>query len=328
MKTLSIVVPVFNEEEVITESYKRLKEVMDKLNKSYEIIFINDGCRDKTPVIIEEICKRDKNIKLVNFSRNFGHQIAISAGMDKAEGEAIVVIDADLQDPPEIIPLMVDKWKEGYEVVYGKRSKRKGETIFKKLTAALFYRFISAMTPFHIPLDVGDFRLIDRKVCNIMKNIHEKNRFIRGLVSWTGFSQTAVEYIREERFAGKTKYTLKKMIRFATDAIVSFSYKPLKIATTLGVLFSLAGFIYLVYVLYEAIILKNTIRGWASSISITLIFNGITLIILGIIGEYIGRIYDESKNRPLYIIKSQLNFANKTTDKQSEDEKTNNKTTN
>ena len=308
MKTISIVVPVFNEEEVITESYKRLKNVMDEHNEPYEIIFVNDGCKDKTPVIIENICKTDKNIRLINFSRNFGHQIAISAGMEKAEGKAIVVIDADLQDPPEIIPLMVKKWKEGFEVVYGKRSKRKGETIFKKLTAALFYRFIRAMTPFHIPLDVGDFRLIDRKVCDVMKDIHEKNRFIRGLVSWTGFPQTAVEYVREERFAGTTKYTLKKMIHFASDAIVSFSYKPLKIATTLGVLFSLGGFIYLIYVLYEAIVLKNTIRGWASSISINLIFNGITLIILGIIGEYIGRIYDESKNRPLYIIKSLINF--------------------
>ncbi len=314
MKTISIVVPVFNEEEVITESYQRLKLVMDKHNESYEIIFVNDGCKDRTPGIIEEICKTDKNIKLINFSRNFGHQIAISAGMDKAEGEAVVVIDADLQDPPEIIPLMIEKWREGFEVVYGKRSKRKGETLFKKLTAAIFYRFISAMTPFHIPLDVGDFRLIDRKVCNVMKDIHERNRFIRGLVSWTGFSQAAVEYVREERFAGTTKYTLRKMIRFATDAIVSFSYKPLKIATTLGILFSLAGFLYLIYVLYEAIVLKNTIKGWASSISITLIFNGITLIILGIIGEYIGRIYDESKNRPLYIIKNSINFSAKDAD--------------
>jgi dolichol-phosphate mannosyltransferase len=311
----SIVVPLYNEEEVIAESYKRLKKVMDSIGESYEIIFVNDGCVDKTPQLAEEICKKDSTIKLINFSRNFGHQIAISAGMDYSSGRAVVVIDADLQDPPEIIPQMIEKWKQGYDVVYAKRLKRKGESIFKKATAAFFYRFLRNMTSVDIPADVGDFRLIDRKVCNTMKQIREKNRFIRGLVSWSGYKQTAVEYVREERFAGETKYPLKKMIKFAFDGITSFSYKPLKIATTLGILCSLGGFIYLLVVLYQALILKMTFPGWASSISITLIFNGIILIILGIIGEYIGRIYDESKNRPLYIIKDFINFKDVEKDK-------------
>lgn len=312
----SIIVPAFNEEAVLTESYKRLKKVMDETGESYEIIFVNDGSRDRTPEIAAELCRKDDTIKLINFSRNFGHQIAISAGMDYASGQAIVVIDADLQDPPEIIPKMIEKWKQGYDVVYGKRVKRKGESIFKRVTAALFYRFLKSMTSVTIPVDVGDFRLIDRKVCDTMKVIREKNRFIRGLVSWSGFKQTAVEYVREERFAGVTKYPLKKMIRFAFDGITSFSYKPLKIATTLGILCSLGGFIYLFIVLYQALILKMTWPGWASSITITLIFNGIILIILGIIGEYIGRIYDETKNRPLYVIRNLLNFPGIEEDKE------------
>ncbi|MBN1409297.1 MAG: glycosyltransferase family 2 protein [Spirochaetales bacterium] len=303
----SIVVPVFNEEEVVEESYKRLKKVMDGVNESYEIIFVNDGCRDKTPDIISDICKNDANIKLVNFSRNFGHQIAISAGMDYTNGQAIVIIDADLQDPPEVIPQMIQKWKEGYDVVYGKRIKRKGEGLFKKLTAAMFYRFLKMLTNVVIPVDVGDFRLIDRKVCETIGKIKEQNRFMRGLISWVGFKQYALEYVREERFAGKTKYPLKKMIQFATDAIISFSYKPLKLASLLGFLVSLAGFGYLIYVIY-IYFTTNTVSGWASGIVISLFFHGITLIMLGIIGEYIGRIYDESKNRPLYIVRNTVGF--------------------
>ena len=307
----SVVVPVYNEEEVVQVSYTRLKKVMDELKETYELIFINDGSSDKTYDIVKAFCEHDENTKLIDFSRNFGHQIAITAGMDEALGEAIIVIDADLQDPPEVIPEMIKKWKEGYDVVYGKRTKRKGESVFKKATASLFYRFLHSMTNVEIPVDVGDFRLIDRKVCNAMKNIHEKNRFVRGLVSWAGFKQGAVEYVREERFAGVTKYPLRKMLKFGSDAITGFSYKPLKIATFLGTLISLAGFGYFFWVIYETIFLGGTNPGWASSISITLIFNGITLIILGIIGEYIGRIYDESKNRPLYLIQEKINFKEK-----------------
>ncbi len=305
----SVVVPVYNEQEVVEESYKRLKKVMEGVGEPYEIIFVNDGCYDRTPDILERICDQDPAIKLITFSRNFGHQIAISAGMDFARGRAIAVIDADLQDPPELIPAMIEQWKKGFDVVYGKRLKRKGEGLFKRITAALFYRFLRRMTSVNIPVDVGDFRLIDRKVCEAMKRLKEKNRFVRGLVSWTGFTQTACEYVREERFAGVTKYPLKKMIKFATDAITSFSYKPLKIATFLGFVTSIAGFVYFFIVLYQALVTHEVFPGWASSISISLVFNGLILIILGIIGEYIGRIYDESKSRPLYVVRNTKGFG-------------------
>ena len=281
---------------------------MDTSGGSYELIFVNDGSRDKTAEIVHKLCGKDKNVRLVDFSRNFGHQIAITAGMDSATGQAIVVIDADLQDPPEVILKMIEKWKEGYEVVYGKRSKRKGETLFKKLTAAMFYRVLKNMTNVEIPVDTGDFRLIDRKVCDVMRALTEKNRYVRGLVSWVGFKQTAVEYIRDERWAGETKYPLKKMIKFAMDGITSFSYKPLKLATYIGFALSGISFLYLIIVLVQKMILHSTIEGWASMVAVQLFFNGIMLVLLGIIGEYIGRIYDESKNRPLYILRDKIGF--------------------
>ncbi len=305
--TYSIVVPVYNEEPVVLETYKRLKRVMDSINEPYEIVFINDGSRDKTAFIINEICETDKNIKLIDFSRNFGHQIAITAGMDYTEGEAIVVIDADLQDPPEVIPRMIEKWKEGYDVVYGKRAERKGDTFFKKFSAAVFYRLLKRMTDVDIPVDTGDFRLIDRKVCDALAHIPERSRYVRGLISWLGFRQTGLEFSRDKRFAGETKYPLKKMIKFAFDAITSFSYKPLKIASYAGTIISIAGFIYLMVVIIQAIV-GYTQPGWASLIAVNLVFNGIVLVILGIIGEYIGRIYDEAKGRPLYVIKQTKNI--------------------
>lgn len=305
----SIVVPVFNEEAVTAECYKRLKEVMDTAVAAYELIFINDGSRDGTNNILMSLQEIDPVVKVINFSRNFGHQIAISAGMDYASGDAVVVIDADLQDPPEVILSMIEKWKEGYQVVYGKRSKRKGESLFKKISASLFYRMLKKLTHVEIPVDVGDFRLIDRTVCDAMKKVREKNRFIRGLISWLGFKQTEVLYEREKRFAGSTKYPLRKMINFMLDAVTSFSYIPLKIATLLGSLTSLAGFAYLLIVLYQRLFTEKTIQGWTSMVSLTLIFNGIILLILGIIGEYIGRIYDESKNRPLYIVQDLAGFS-------------------
>jgi len=303
----SVVVPVYNEEQVVLESYKRLKNVMDSVNEPYEIIFVNDGSRDKTAFIVNEICEKDKNIKFLDFSRNFGHQIAITAGMDYTEGEAIIVIDADLQDPPEVIPKMIEKWKEGYEVVYGKRIERKGDTFFKKFTAAAFYRLLRKMTDVDIPVDTGDFRLIDRKVCVALANVGERSRYIRGLISWLGFKQIGVEFSRDKRFAGETKYPLKKMIKFAFDAITSFSYKPLKIATYAGTIISFVGFVYLLIVIFQVLFTKNTQPGWASLMAITISFNGIVLMILGIIGEYIGRIYDEAKGRPLYIIRQTKN---------------------
>jgi dolichol-phosphate mannosyltransferase len=223
--------------------------------------------------------------------------------MDYARGEAVVVIDADLQDPPELILEMIEKWKQGFDVVYAKRTKRKGETYFKKQTAAMFYRFLRAMTDIDIPLDTGDFRLLDRKVCDQMNSIQEKNRFVRGLVSWVGFKQIAVEYERDERLAGESKYPLKKMLKLSMDGITSFSYKPLKLASYAGVTLSGIGFIYLLVVMYLKLFTDSTITGWSSLIVIQLFFSGIILIILGMIGEYIGRIYDETKNRPLYIVR-------------------------
>lgn len=307
----SVIVPVFNEEEVIFETYKRLSNVMDALKGLHEIIFVNDGSRDKTASFIREICKSDKKCKLINFSRNFGHQVAITAGMDYSKGNAVIVIDADLQDPPEIIPRMIKKWEEGYDVVYGKRIERKGDTYFKKLSASLFYRILNLMTDVEIPVDTGDFRLIDRKVCNALKKVNERNRYVRGLISWLGFVQTNVEFKRDKRFAGITKYPFKKMLRFAFDAITSFSYKPLKLASYTGMILSLFSFIYLIVVLFQKLFNIPTVPGWASIVVVNLFFNGIVLLILGIIGEYIGRIFDEAKGRPLYIIRELVNFNNR-----------------
>ncbi|MCL2577942.1 MAG: glycosyltransferase family 2 protein [Defluviitaleaceae bacterium] len=298
----SVVIPAFNEEEVIRETYKRLSAVMQSMAEPYELVFVNDGSRDKTAEIIAGLCASDKSVRLVNFSRNFGHMPAISAGMEYARGKAIFIIDADLQDPPEIFPQMAKKWREGYHVVYGQREKRKGESLFKKVSAKLFYRFIRRMTSVNMPVDTGEFRLIDRKVCETVNRLPEKNRYIRGLVSWVGFKQTAVLYVREERFAGKTKYPLRKMIAFAMDAVTAFSYKPLKIATSLGFFVSIASFIYLVAIFYQYFFTETTITGWASTMGILLFTQGIVMMILGLMGEYIGRIYEELKNRPAYIV--------------------------
>ncbi|TVY07232.1 glycosyltransferase family 2 protein [Paenibacillus cremeus] len=304
----SVVIPMYNEEEVISETYRRLKLVMDSTQEPYELVFVNDGSQDRTEYIVQSLCLADPRVRLLNFSRNFGHQAAISAGMDYAEGKAILVIDADLQDPPEVMLDMIDKWKEGYEVVYGKRLKRRGEGLFKKVTAHLFYRFLKSMTHVEVPVDAGDFRLIDRKVCDATKQLREKNRYVRGLISWVGFRQASVEYVREERWAGETKYPLRKMVRFAADAITSFSYKPLKLASYLGFTLSALSFLYLLTVLYQKLFTNTTIVGWTSIVAMNLFFYGIMMMILGIIGEYIGRIYDESKDRPLYIVRNQAGY--------------------
>lgn len=315
----SIIIPMYNEQEVIEHTYDRLKQVMDTTDEAYELIFVNDGSRDRTVELISMISEFDPNVRLIDFSRNFGHQIAISAGMDYAQGDAIVVIDADLQDPPEVILDMIAKWKEGYEVVYGKRLKRKGETLFKKVTAKVFYRILRSMTSFDIPIDTGDFRLIDRKVCDVLRGLKEKNRFVRGLVSWIGFRQTMVEYVREERFAGETKYPLKKMIGFALDGITSFSYKPLKIATYVGFTLSIGSFLYLLVVVFQKLFSGFPVQGWASIVAVNLLFNGIILMILGVIGEYIGRIYDESKGRPLYIVREVQGYSSSAGSEADED---------
>jgi dolichol-phosphate mannosyltransferase len=308
---LSVVVPVYNEEEVIRETHKRLSAVMADFGGGYEIIYVNDGSRDKSAGILAEICYGDKNARLINLSRNFGHQCAITAGLDYASGAAVVFIDADLQDPPAVILEMVKKWREGYDVVYGRRLSRKGETAFKKFTSKTYYRFLRKMTSVDIPADTGDFRLIDRKVADALKALPERNRYMRGLVSWVGFRQAAVDFNREERFSGTTKYPLGKMIKLAADGITAFSLKPLKLAMAVGVFFAFLAFAFLLFVVAAKITNPGyAINGWASMIAALLFTQGAVLVMLGVIGEYIGRIFEETKARPLYIVAETVNMDN------------------
>lgn len=308
-KLISVVIPMYYEEKVASECYRRLKVVMDGCGYSYELIFVNDGSRDRTLNILEKLAENDKKVKVISFSRNFGHQIAVTAGIDKARGSAVIIIDADLQDPPELIIEMLRLWEQGYEVVYAKRKRRKGESIFKLVTAKLFYRVLDKLSDTRIPLDTGDFRLIDAKAADELRKMREKYRFLRGMVSWIGFKQTPVEYERKERFAGETKYPLKKMLKLASDGIISFSVKPLKLSLYLGffaVICAIAVFIYsFVYNLAGGV---NLIPGWASIMAAVTFFGGVQLISIGILGEYIGRMYEESKGRPLYIIEKEINM--------------------
>jgi len=304
----TVIIPVYNERESLPECHRRVSAVMEAVGEPYELLFINDGSKDGSLEILRGICAADKNSLCVSFSRNFGHMNAITAGMDFARGDAVLVIDADLQDPPELFPEMIARWKEGFEVVYGKRVERKGESAFKKASAALYYRFLKSMTNVDMPLDTGEFRLIDRKVCDAIKRIKEKNKYMRGLVSWVGFRQTGVEYVRAERFAGETKYPLSKMIKLAADGITAFSYKPLKLAATLGVVISLCSFVYLIVVLIQRLAWHSTAVGWASTVAIMLFFQGVVLIVLGVIGEYIGRIFEEIKDRPAYLVSEAINM--------------------
>jgi len=296
------VIPAYNEQEVISETYRRITDVMTTMGEPYELIFVDDGSTDETTSLIAQFYEKDSSVRLISFTRNFGHMSAISAGMEYAKGQAIFVIDADMQDPPEIFPEMASKWKEGYHVIYGKRIKRNGESLFKRWSARIFYRFLRRMTSVDLPPDTGEFRLIDRKVCDVVNKMPEKSRYIRGLVSWVGFKQIPVEYVRQERRAGVTKYPFRKMLTFAMDAVTSFSYKPLKLATMLGFLISFISFLYILYVFYERFFTDRTITGWASTIAVILFTQGIVLMILGLMGEYIGRIYTELQNRPKYII--------------------------
>jgi len=303
--TYSIVVPAYNEESVLPETYLRLTTVLEMLDAPYELVFVNDGSTDGTLTLLEEMHRNDPRIKVVDFSRNFGHQVAITAGMDYARGDAVIVIDADLQDPPEVILDFVDKWKEGYEIVYGVREKREGETLFKKATASIFYRFLAKMTDIKIPLDAGDFRLMDRKVVDVFKNgIKEKNRFVRGLASWVGFRQTGVPYTRVARVAGKTKYPFRKMLKFSLDAVVSFSNVPLRMATYIGFGVAALSFLYMIYVVLLKVLSNVPVQGWSSLIAVVLFLGGVQLIFLGIIGEYLARINEDVKQRPLYIVKN------------------------
>jgi dolichol-phosphate mannosyltransferase len=292
---------VFNEEETLPHFYERVIAVMDSLGEPFELLFVNDGSRDGSFRIMQELHDKDPRVHAINFSRNFGHQIAISAGLDYARGQAVIILDADLQDPPEVMLTLIERWKEGAEVVYAQRTRREGETRFKLLTAAAFYRVIERITSINIPRDTGDFRLLDRRVVDVLITMREQHRFMRGLSVWVGFRQEAVSYERHERFAGETKYPLNKMIRFSLDAITSFSHVPLQLATSFG--FLLAGLSLIGIVI--AIILRlvtGAIAGEASTLILVLFLGGIQLIFLGIIGEYLGRIYDEVRARPLYIV--------------------------
>jgi len=308
---LSIVIPIFNEQEVIPELCHRLVLLIRELTvqlqlnkKEIEIIFVNDGSSDNSLSLLRNFLRKQKNFKVLNLSRNFGHQFAVTAGIDYCKGDSVVIIDADLQDPPEFIIELYKKQQEGYDVVYAKRKQRKGESIYKLFSAKLFYRLMNKLTKVNIPLDTGDFRIMDRKVVDILKTMKERHRFIRGMVSWIGFNQTGIEYTRAERFAGETKYPTKKMLKFAFDAITSFSIVPLQITTYLGVSISSLGFIYSGYVVYLKIFTNETLSGWSSLIIAVLIMSGVQLITLGILGGYVGRINEEIKNRPLYIVEN------------------------
>ena len=299
---LTVVVPVFNEEETIDVFYSRMRKVVDSLSPmSYELIFVDDGSRDSSFARLTSLADRDGCVRVVKLSRNFGHQNAVTAGVDAARGDAVVIIDADLQDPPEVIPIMIRKWQEGYDVVYGVRENREGEKWMKRFTAALFYRIMKRITRIEIPVDVGDFRLMSRRVVDKFRQIRERDRFIRGLVSWVGFRQTGVLYNREKRYAGETKYPIGKMIRFSLDGITSFSHAPLKLAMWLGYGVSLIALLYTLVIIVEKF-MGMTVPGFASIMAGMLFLGGVQLICIGIMGEYVGRIFNETKARPIYVL--------------------------
>ena len=302
MTKLSIIIPIYNEEGNIPALIERLRSVINPIGISHEYVFINDGSRDNSVGLIKALALNDSNVKYIDFSRNFGHQIAVTAGLDACKGERIVIIDADLQDPPELIKTMYDKMDEGYEVVYAKRNARAGESFLKKFTARMFYRTLQRITSVDIPIDTGDFRIMDRKIVDVLKQMPEQNKFLRGQISWVGFRQTFVSYDRDVRFAGETGYTYKKMIRFALDGITSFSNYPLKIATTAGFVVSGVAFMAIVYALFQRLFTDSYQPGWASVFIAVLFLGGIQLISIGIIGEYISRIGSNVRNRPLYIV--------------------------
>lgn len=310
MKKISLVIPMYCEEQVVDECYKRIKKVLESMqNYQYEIIFVDDGSIDKTLEKLEIFAEENENVKIISFSRNFGHQAAVTAGLKEVTGDVIVIIDADMQDPPELIPDMIKYWEQGNDVIYGKRTTRKGESSFKLLTAKMFYKTLNALSDVEIPRDTGDFRLVDRKVVNTINNLPEHNKFLRGLFSWVGYKQYAYEYERQERYAGKTKYPLKKMLKLSSDGIISFSRRPLKIVGGLGVISILISIVILVYALISYIYkLNNLSAGWTSLMVAVTFLSGVQLIYLWIISEYIGRIYDESKGRPEYIIDKKINI--------------------
>jgi dolichol-phosphate mannosyltransferase len=309
-RLISVVVPCFDEQEVLRETHRQLLAVLDSLRDAgFELLYVDDGSRDNTPDILREFQLEDKRVRVIRFSRNFGHQMALTAGLEHAMGDAVAVIDADLQDPPEVILEMVERWRDGYHVVYGLRAERAGETSFKLWTARIFYRLMGKLSKVNIPMDVGDFRLMDRRVVNVLLSMPERDRFLRGMVSWVGFKQIAVVYSRAARHAGDSKYSLLKMLRFAADGVVSFSFTPLRAAIWMGafsIFLALAGIVYAIVIrLYT----NDWVRGWASIFTAVLFVGGVQLVTLGIVGEYVGRIYAEVKRRPLYVVEEKLGFT-------------------
>lgn len=299
---ISVVVPCYNEEESLPELYRRVAKVLDGCTDRWELVLANDGSRDKTADVMRDLVEKDPRVRAVDLARNFGHQLCLTAGLDHARGEVVLMIDADLQDPPELLPRMLERWRAGADVVYAVRKKRKGESLFKKLTAAVFYRLLLSMTKIAIPVDTGDFRLIDRKALDAVLSIRETNRFLRGLFTWIGFRQEPIYYVRQERFAGETKYPLKKMIRFAIDGMTSFSAVPLQFAMWLGLIVASGAFLYGLRVLWQGM-QGHTVPGWASTTVSVLFLGGVQLFTIGLLGEYIGRIFDEVKRRPLYLVR-------------------------
>jgi len=303
---ISVIVPCFNEEEGITMCHERLTAVLSGITDAYEIVYVDDGSKDRTAAMLREFHRVDPRAVVLRLSRNFGHQPAVSAGLDAVRGQAVVIIDADLQDPPELIPAMLDLWRQGYQVVYGVRDSREGESGFKLWSAKMFYRIINSLSDVEIPLDTGDFRLIDQSVVEAFRRMPERHRLLRGMSSWIGFSQTGLRYERSARFAGKTKYPLGKMLGLALDGIVSFSTIPLRLVTILGFAAAMLAFLGIVYTLVVRLLTHSWVQGWAMSFIGMLFMSGAQMLCLGILGEYIGRIYTESKQRPLYLLREVL----------------------
>lgn len=310
MKKISVVIPMYYEEDVANECYNRTKKVLNGLeNYDHEIVFVNDGSKDKTLPILKEIATKDEKAKVISFSRNFGHQAAVTAGLKFVTGDCILIIDSDMQDPPELLVDMLKLWEDGNEVIYAKRKTRKGESKFKLMTAKMFYNVLNNLSDVEIPKDTGDFRLVDRKVVDVINSMPEHNKFLRGLFSWVGFKQKSIEYERQERFAGKTKYPLKKMLKLASDGIISFSTKPLKIIGGIGIVSIFISFILLIYAILSYIFKWNNLAsGWTSLMVAITFFAGVQLVSIWMISEYIARIYDDTKQRPEYIINEKINI--------------------
>lgn len=307
--TFSIVTPIHNEAQGLPELYRRVRAVMETTHAAWELLLVNDGSQDDSAAVIADLCAQDGRVRGLSLARNFGFQIAVTAGLEAARGRAVILMDADLQDPPEVIPDLIAQWRSGFDVVYGVRSERVGETWFKRATASLFYRLIRRITNVNIPLDTGDFRLMDRRVVEALRQMPEQHRFLRGMVSWVGFKQTGVTYKRQPRFAGRTNFTLGKMLRFALDAITGFSYMPLQLASYLGLgMAGLSGVSILGVVALRLFGADQPLTGQATTLVAVLFLGSIQLMGLGVVGEYLGRMYDEVKRRPLYLVERRWNF--------------------